>query len=186
MCVHATVLLVAPDRKGGPICDYKLQQTIRLTLPSKFSKILMRTQWNVWHWCALWLSLFIRNSDICCNVGWVDHIRGVKTFPKSWLQSLYKLIRPFEPAEGTPKLFYQFDLLHNQLTYQEMKLMLVCCFATKMEDNNEQSHPERTITPPKHLSSSVWKYFGFCTADGKVTNKDFVKSSCLTLQWQQI
>lgn len=41
-----------------------------------------------------------------------------------------------------------------------------------MEDTSEQSHPERTIITPKHLRSRVWKYFGFHTTDGKVTNKD--------------
>ncbi len=48
--------------------------------------------------------------------------------------------------------------------------MLICCCATKMENNGEQRRPERTITTPKHLRSCVWKYFGFYTVDGKVTN----------------
>ncbi len=40
-----------------------------------------------------------------------------------------------------------------------------------MEDNSKQSCPEQTITTPKHLRSSTWKYFEFYTVDGKVTNK---------------
>lgn len=42
-------------------------------------------------------------------------------------------------------------------------------FAVKMEDTSEQ---RRTITTPQHLRSSVWKFFGFYTEDGKITNRD--------------
>ncbi len=38
-----------------------------------------------------------------------------------------------------------------------------------MEDRVEQSRPERTTVSPKHLRSSVWKYFGFYSVEGKVT-----------------
>ncbi len=43
----------------------------------------------------------------------------------------------------------------------------------KMEDRiSEQRHSARTITTPKHLRSSVWKYFGFYAANGKITTKN--------------
>lgn len=44
-----------------------------------------------------------------------------------------------------------------------------------------------SIATPKHLKSGVWKYFGFYTLDGKVTNKN--KAVCrLSIQsrWHQI
>ncbi len=41
-----------------------------------------------------------------------------------------------------------------------------------MEDSSGQKRPERTITTPPHLWSSIWKHFGFYVVDGKVTNKD--------------
>ncbi len=43
----------------------------------------------------------------------------------------------------------------------------------KMEDRiSEQRHSARTISTPKHLRSSVWKYFGFYAANGKITTKN--------------
>ena len=41
-----------------------------------------------------------------------------------------------------------------------------------MDDSSEESRPERTVTTPTHLRSGVWKYFGFYTVDGKVTDKN--------------
>ena len=40
------------------------------------------------------------------------------------------------------------------------------------KDSSELSHAGRIITAPKHLRSSVWKYFGGYTIGGKITNKD--------------
>lgn len=68
-------------------------------------------------------------------------------------------------------------------------MIMQWCSVTKMEDIREQSCPECIITTPKHLEGSVWKYFGFYTVDGKVTNKDkavcrLYKGNCHTLQLQ--
>ncbi len=98
----------------------------------------------------LGLSLFIRNSDTSLNMGWKVHIWAV------WSS--------FWTSRGGSKALSVWPL-----TYQVTKLMLLCCFATKMEDNSKQSRPERTIMTPKHLRSSTWKYFGVYTVDGKVT-----------------
>lgn len=48
-----------------------------------------------------------------------------------------------------------------------------------MEDYAEAA--DHIIMTQKHLRNSVWKYFGFCTIDGKITVRrfaDFVTSNC--------
>lgn len=52
------------------------------------------------------------------------------------------------------------------------------------EEDRQQSCAGQTIMTPKHLGSSVWKYFGLYRVDGKSTHKDKAASSSLTLQQQ--
>lgn len=40
------------------------------------------------------------------------------------------------------------------------------------KDTGGQSHAEWIITAQEHLRSSVGTYCGFCTVDGKITNKE--------------